>query len=369
MPLLTSWITILQALVTSYGIPILLVAFYAASIVCILPSKKKHSFILYFVTGVFVLLAVPTFCVGTMVSMMGEMFGEKSYASPSVSWRPDGKALAIVDRGGQPRIYSDTLLEITRLPREGTIGSSVNWSPDSTELATTVGDNSVRIWDVNAWTVLSTLPSTFSVVWSHDGKKLATTGSDKTIKILNSVTFQPMKTLKGHSDQVYSMAWSPDDSKLASGSSDHTIRIWDIGTGETLKILRPSSRGFVYSVSWNLDGTKLASGDSDRALRIWDVDSGQIRTSIQFGHDPFWISVVAWSPDGKQIAAASDDILQTWDAVTLQLLFTFEGHTGGIDNISWSPDSTRIASVSTDNTIKIWSASTGETVATRNLED
>ena len=35
-----------------------------------------------------------------------------------------------------------------------------------------------------------------------------------------------LKTLKGHSEDIWSVAYSPDGTKIISSSSDKTIKIW-----------------------------------------------------------------------------------------------------------------------------------------------
>ena len=52
-------------------------------------------------------------------------------------------------------------------------------------------------------------------------------------------TGQSLKTLVGHTNQVWSVAFSPDGRLLASGSADATIKLWDVQTGECLKTLQP----------------------------------------------------------------------------------------------------------------------------------
>ena len=50
--------------------------------------------------------------------------------------------------------------------------------------------------------------------------------------------FKLLKTLEGHSLDVYSVAYSPDGTKIISGSDDNTVKIWDANTGECLKTMK-----------------------------------------------------------------------------------------------------------------------------------
>ena len=38
--------------------------------------------------------------------------------------------------------------------------------------------------------------------------------------------FKCLKTLEGHTNNVYSVAYSPDGTRIVSGSEDKTIKIW-----------------------------------------------------------------------------------------------------------------------------------------------
>lgn len=67
---------------------------------------------------------------------------------------------------------------------------------------------------------------------------------------------------------------------------------------------------------------------------------------------------------------ARSGIVRLWDAATGQLLLTLEGHTGWVHSVDFSPDGKRIVSGSSDRTIKLWDARTGQetlTLALRGL--
>ncbi len=77
------------------------------------------------------------------------------------------------------------------------------------------------------------------------------------------------------------------------------------------------------------------------------------------------VNMVAWSTDGKRIASASDDnTVQVCDAATGRQLLTYRGHTSRVESVAWSPDGGLIASGSDDTTVQIWDATTGYTLFT-----
>jgi WD40 repeat protein len=67
------------------------------------------------------------------------------------------------------------------------------------------------------------------------------------------------------------------------------------------------------------------------------------------------VNGVRFSPDGKHFASVSDDgLLKVWETATAKTIFTFKGHTAGMNQLAWHPDGNRIFTTSGDNTIKVW---------------
>jgi len=75
---------------------------------------------------------------------------------------------------------------------DGTFGvvNSLDFSPDDSMLVSGTTDNIIRIWDVNAASVLKELP--------------------------------------GHISPVFGVCFSPDGTKIASGANEGSIRIWGL---------------------------------------------------------------------------------------------------------------------------------------------
>jgi WD40 repeat protein len=120
-------------------------------------------------------------------------------------------------------------------------------APDGSWLASTSGDETVRIWDPVIGTLRHTLIGHTNWVRTlgvaRDGSWLASASDDKTVRIWDPVTGTARHTLTGHTDGVTALAVAPDGSWLASASFEE-VRIWDPITGTALTSLRVAGRLF-----------------------------------------------------------------------------------------------------------------------------
>lgn len=107
---------------------------------------------------------------------------------------------------------------------------------------------------------------------SPDGKTVLTSRKSATADVWNLDVnkIDPVRELKGHTDNILSMAFAPDSLRAATGSRDRTVRLWEVASGKELGRLEGHT-DHVTCLCFLPDGNFLVSGARDGNIRVWKV--------------------------------------------------------------------------------------------------
>jgi WD40 repeat protein len=231
----------------------------------------------------------------------------------------------------------------------------LTFAPGGQRLAATVGDREVVLWDVWPWRERArlALPGLFgsTIAFSDDEVQLATTDFLDGITVWDVANSRTRSSCKVQ--VVSSLAFAPGGVLLACGAKDCTVWLWGPATGEEVGCLRGHERP-VYTLSFSPDGRLLASGAYSGAVKLWDVAARELRATLTVSEDRDEIVALAFAPDGRTLAVAVDQVVQLWDVATGCLLTRLEGHAGKVKCLAFSPDGTHLASGGYDQKVWLW---------------
>uniref|UniRef100_H2ZJA7 SOCS box domain-containing protein n=1 Tax=Ciona savignyi TaxID=51511 RepID=H2ZJA7_CIOSA len=187
-------------------------------------------------------------------------------------------------------------------------------------------DKTMKVWDLGddgnmTVTIKGHNDPIHSLALSpSDPTMLASVGVRKAVylwRLPYKRSYQKLRQLRGHHNDVVSCSWSPDGALLATASHDTTVIIWDPFSAEQILVLGHlfpmpspiyaggSNGAWVKSVCFSKDGTKIATVCEDNKLRMWkpwDDEASILETSLP--KEGYQCRI---SPDGCVIAVGKQD--------------------------------------------------------------
>ncbi|XP_018115859.1 F-box/WD repeat-containing protein 7 [Xenopus laevis] len=198
--------------------------------------------------------------------------------------------------------------------------------------------------DISAWDMDFT-------TWTFDGKQLVCIVCEKTIKIWSAVSGKHLRTLEGHTDNIFPIQMR--DHIIVSGSKDRTVKVWNAESGECIHTLCHTHA--VWRI--NIHEKWVVTGSSDDSIRIWDIETGQCLHVLMVQlHNVRYIHY-----DGQRLVSV-DDTLKIWDPETQSCLVTFPILNKSIRHSELK--GTRLLLADEDATITVWDTDTGQCIQT-----
>lgn len=262
--------------------------------------------------------------------------------------------------------------------------TSCSFSPNSKVLASSSGDKSVRLWNVENGTELSISPllghsyGVNSCRFSPFGTLLATASTDGNVHLWNVNTGSVVAVLQGHKSGVRVCRFSPNSRFLVTGSADESFCIWDVSS-KTLVRCVEKLESSVMTCCFTPDSLYIITGTSMGDLSIWEAQTGKMTKFYAEGHDlgvadccfsstygsasPSYHDTSGSAPNFLLASGGNDNLVKLWDIFTasafseechIRKRCSLSGHQGPVYGVAMSPNGKILASGGGDKLIILW---------------
>ena len=109
-----------------------------------------------------------------------------------------------------------------------------------------------------------------SISFHPNSSYVATSSDDCTLRIWDIHSANCVRILTGFYGGVGEVAWSPDGRSIAAADGKGIVSVFDIGEGKKVMELKPNRLTYLYSLKYSPCSSALASGSAE-GIKIWDV--------------------------------------------------------------------------------------------------
>jgi target of rapamycin complex subunit LST8 len=176
-------------------------------------------------------------------------YEHKAAAVNTVVLHPNGNELISGDQMGNIRVWdlAAGACSCELVPEVGTGVRSLTVAPDGSLVVAANNSGTCYVWRSVQGTHLTTHFEPLHKLKAHntyvlkcllspDVRQLATTSADRTVKLWNIDGFTLDRTLTGHQRWVWDCVFSVDGAYLVTASSDCTARLWDLSSGDAIRL-------------------------------------------------------------------------------------------------------------------------------------
>jgi WD40 repeat protein len=227
----------------------------------------------------------------------------------SISYRPDGRRLAVLCAGGELLVFDPgegrevlrwQSQEADPVPTQWVNNGKVRFSPDGQSLLTWGTEDDVRVWEADTgrlrYPPLRHRDRCHDLQFFPDGRSMALASYDGSVRVRDLATGTVVVDLPAHPDRVYSAGFSPDGRLLVTACRDRSVRVWN---WQARQLACPPFEHVkeALAATFTPDGRWILSASVDGTARAWDWRTGKpVTPPLTIEGEPLSVAV---TPDGK----------------------------------------------------------------------
>ncbi|OZJ06122.1 hypothetical protein BZG36_01055 [Bifiguratus adelaidae] len=229
------------------------------------------------------------------------------------------------------------------------------WSPDSSKLLT-VGEDTIKLWDVEQGTCLRTLTKQDDpgcCVWLPDGKRFITSGLRDNNMLLWSLTGEVLYKWTGI--RASDLAVNGGGTRLYATSRSKVFSVYSLETLNNDPLWSTAEKEHITSLRLSADSTQALLNIAGADVYLYNVETRQLVHKYT-GHQHSKLAIRSClGGAGETYVVSGNDKIYVWHKDYERLIETLSGHSGPVNSVCWAPHQPYMfASASDDRTIRIW---------------
>jgi WD40 repeat protein len=238
-------------------------------------------------------------------------------------------------------------------------------------VASASDDKTVNVWDTQTWTSIQTYTNHTDSVFSLDqidNDTMVSGSLDNTTRIWRISTGETLNLINVNAAVYVVRVFSVELKQIVCGTSgaSNNLQIYNYSTGDLIRTLNGHSSN-VYSIEM-LSEQSMASGGNDFVVIIWDLSAYLIKYTLT-GHND-WVTCVKRLSSNLIASGDNNGLIIVWNWLTGERIFNLTGHMNSLSSNSLDLyDEQTLISGSWDNTVQFWNITNGESIGLIDVND